>query len=104
MLTPAVPTSVTVELFATAVPVGGCNAAAPGTDVAGLRAWGTDLHAAPKAPVSYQVTETPFLTSDIAGAAQEATNATLCHFIGILGSGFGICRSCRLGGLGAQRQ
>src|ERR1700693_2364406 len=65
VLTPAVPTSVTVELIATTVPAGGCNVAAPGADTTGLRAWGTDLHAAPTVPVSYQVTETPFLTSDI---------------------------------------
>ena len=103
VLTPSVPNSVTVELSATTLPGTGCNAAVPGTPAIGLRAWGTDLHAAPTTPVSYQVTETPFLTSDL-GPAQIASNATLCHFIGVLGSGFGICKSCRLGGLGAQRQ
>jgi hypothetical protein len=103
VLTPSVPTSVTVELSATTVPVTGCNAAVPGTASTGLRAWGTDLHAAPGLPVTYQVTETAFLTSNL-GPAQVITNAELCHFIGVLGSGFGICKSCRLGGLGADRQ
>ena len=103
VLTPSTPKSVTVELSATTQPGTGCNAAVVGTPAIGLRAWGTDLHAAPTVPVTHVVTETPFLTSDL-GAAQIATNAQLCHFIGILGSGFGICASCRLGGLGAQQQ
>ena len=105
VLTPSVPTSVTVELHATAVPSTGCDATKAGADAMGLRAWGTTLHAAPTTPVSYQVTETAFLTSDIDGpSSQVATNAQLCKFIGILGSGFGICKSCRLGGLGAAKE
>ena len=106
VLTPSVPTSVTVELHATAVPSTGCDATKAGTGADGLRAWGTTLHAAPTTPVSYQVTETAFLTSDILGGpgGQVTTNAQLCKFIGILGSGFGICGSCNLGGLGAQHE
>ena len=103
VLTPSVPTSVTVELSATTVPATGCDATTAGTPATGLRAWGTDLHAAPTTPVSYQVTETPFLTSNLT-VAQVKANAELCHFIGVLGSGFGICKSCRLGGLGAAAQ
>jgi hypothetical protein len=48
------------------------------------------------------VTETPFLPATLsAGEASRLTN--LCTFINANGSGFGICRSCRLGGLGAGR-
>ena len=104
VLTPSVPTSVTVELHATSVPSTGCDATKQGMDADGLRAWGTTLHAAPTTPVSYQVTETAFLTSDIDPSSQVGTNAQLCKFIGILGSGFGICKSCRLGGLGASKE
>jgi hypothetical protein len=102
-LTSALPTSIVVKLIAT-VPVGGtCNPAAPGATVAGLRAWGTTLHTAPTAPPSSRVTETEFAPATL--TVTEFTNdVTLCRFIGILGSGYGICKSCRSGGLGAVRE
>jgi hypothetical protein len=66
-----------------------------------MLAWGTTLHATPTAG-AYAVTETPFLPATLsAGEASRLTN--LCTFINANGSGFGICRSCRLGGLGAGR-
>jgi len=105
VLTPAVPTSITVKLIVTdASSVSVCNAAAPGTVVnAGPVAWGTTLHAAPTTPVSYMVTETPFTPytpghNELSGQVQD------CFFVQRLGSGFGICKSCRLGGLGADHQ
>jgi hypothetical protein len=111
-LTPAVPTSVTVKLVATNQ--ASCNAAAQvslSKLVPGMRAWGTNLHAAPTSPVTFQITETPVLTADIAAnpgatdiSAELKSDIQLCKFIGILGSGYGICGSCRLGGLGAQHQ
>jgi hypothetical protein len=110
-LTPAVPTSVTVKLVATSQ--ASCNAAAQPalSDLAvGMRAWGTNLHAAPTSPVTFQVTETPFLTADIAVGSNNhisdelKSDVQLCKFIGLLGSGYGVCRSCRLGGLGADHQ
>ena len=105
VLTPSVPTSVTVQLVATTQPATGCDATAKvdGNLSEGLRAWGTNLHAAPTTPVSYEVTETAFLDSNLSKDEINA-NTNLCKFIGILGSGFGICKSCRLGGLGADRQ
>ena len=103
-LTPAVPTSIVVKLLASA-PVGGScasSAASPGALASGMLAWGTTLHAAPTAPVTYSVTETAFLPASL--SAGELTRLTqLCTFINGNGSGFGICRSCRLGGLGADK-
>ncbi len=102
-LTPAVPTSIVIKLLASA-PVGGScasSAASPGPIASGMLAWGTTLHAAPTTPVTFQITETAFLPASLSEG--EFTRITqLCTFINGNGSGFGICRSCRLGGLGAS--
>jgi hypothetical protein len=104
VLTSAVPSSVVVKLNATLPPAGGCNAGASGQMPAtGLVAWATTLHAAPTRPVSYKVTETAF-TDYIPGKGELDTNASTCRFLEFAGSGFGICKSCRLGGLGANHQ
>jgi hypothetical protein len=102
-LTPAHPTSIVVKIVATANTA--CNAAnVPTANLAqGLRAWGTTLHAAPTSPVTYQVTETAFSQAGLS-AAELARITSFCGFIQANGSGFGICRSCRLGGLGAVSQ
>jgi hypothetical protein len=103
-LTPAVPTSIVVKLLAS-TPVGGScsgSAASPGALSSGMLAWGTTLHAGAAAG-SYEVSETPFLPATLsAGELSRLTN--LCTFIQANGSGFGICRSCQLGGLGASRR
>ena len=105
-LTPGVPTSIVIKLVAT-IPVGGCNAGNGGhpflpTQLAsGLRAWGTTLHATPSA--GYQVTENVF--QDAALSVSEDTKlASYCNFIQADGSGFGICKSCATGGLGASKK
>ncbi len=104
-LTPAVPNSIVVKLLAS-VHTGSCNAAsvAPANLAAGMRAWGTTLHAEPAAgaPV-YAVTETPFSQAGIS-AAELARITSFCGFIQANGSGYGICRSCRFGGQGALKQ
>jgi hypothetical protein len=100
-LTPAHPTSIVVKLLATTG--GACNASAPGALAGGMRAWGTTLHAAPTTPVSYAVTETEFSQAGLS-AGELARISSFCGFIQANGSGFGICRSCRLGGLGAVSQ
>jgi hypothetical protein len=95
----------------------------------GMAAWGTTIHALPVTPGSpattYGVTETAFTPAALALAAPiiiilqsrigfaaaaidpngpELTRVrTLCGFIQTNGSGFGICKSCRLGGLGASK-
>jgi hypothetical protein len=109
-LTPAHPTSVVIKLLATNG-AGPCNAATAGSGIAvptiGMAAWGTTLHALPSAAgapaATFGVTETKFTPVTLSGA--ELTRiTTLCGFIQTNGSGFGICRSCRLGGLGAVTQ
>jgi hypothetical protein len=101
-LTPAVPSSIVVKLAATAGTT--CNASnVPAANLAaGMVAWGTTLHAYPNrtAPTSYAVTETRFAEKGLS-AAELARITSLCGFIQSNGSGYGICRSCRLGGLGA---
>jgi uncharacterized repeat protein (TIGR01451 family) len=103
-LTPAVPTSVVVKLTAT-VPVGGaCVGSAASVALTnlspGLAAWGTKVH-----PIGTGagITETPF-SGAILSQGEMDRLATLCTFIISNGSGFGICRSCRLGGQGAVGQ
>jgi hypothetical protein len=102
-LTPAHPTSIVVKIAYTAGTA--CNASnVPVANLAaGGRAWGTTLHAAPTTPVSYQVTETEFSPAGLS-AGELARITSFCGFIQANGSGFGICRSCRLGGLGATAQ
>ena len=105
-LTPAVPTSIVVKLLAT-LPVGGScanSAASTGTAtiVGGMAAWGTTLHQTPTAG-TYSVTETAFTPSSLS-AGELGRLSSLCTFIQANGSGFGICRACRLGGLGSDKQ
>ena len=100
-LTPAVPNSIVIKILATA-PVGGSctnSAAAPVALAPGLVAWGTTLHALPTSPTTYGVTETAFTPATLS-ASELLRLASLCTFILADGSGFGVCRSCRLGGLG----
>ena len=102
-LTPAVPNSIVIKLLASA-PVGGScasSAAAPGARASGMLAWGTTLHTNTSTiPNTTALTETAFLPSFLSdGELLRLTQ--LCTFINGNGSGFGICRSCRLGGLGA---
>ena len=95
-LTPAMPSSIVIKLLAT---VGtACNAAVPiaGTLASGLRAWGTTLHTMPVGG-TYAVTETEF-SQAVLSTAELARITSLCGFIQANGSGYGICRSCRLGG------
>lgn len=100
-LTPARPNSVVIKLLATAG-AAACNAstATAATTAAGMVAWGTTLH---QGPAGIAVTETGFKEKGLS-AAELARITSFCGFIQANGSGFGICRSCRLGGQGAVRQ
>lgn len=105
-LTPAVPTALVIKLVAS-LPVGGnCNNSAAAITTAslanGMKSFETTLHATPVAG-SYGVTETPFSPATMS-AGELSRLANLCNFILANGSGFGVCRSCRLGGLGAVSQ
>ena len=99
-LTPGVPIGITVALLASK-PAGACSASNPGPLVAGLRAWGTTLHAAPGG--GFAVTETEFSPAGLS-ATELQKLTSYCGFIIADGSGFGICGSCRQGAAGAAKQ
>ena len=110
-LTPGVPTSITVKLLSS-LPTGAaattCNPSSPtaATLVRGTRAWATTLHlntSVAPAPGVYQETETPFSVVELS-ASELAKLTSFCGFIQSNGSGFGICRSCRFGALGAEQK
>jgi hypothetical protein len=117
-LTPAVPNSIVIKLLAT-VPVGGScsNSAAQvatATLAPGMAAWGTTIHAVSSSSVTdkkngtvvtttYGATETAFTPATLS-ASELARLGSTCTFIVGNGSGFGICRSCRLGGLAGINQ
>jgi uncharacterized repeat protein (TIGR01451 family) len=109
-LTSGVPTSVIIKLIAS-VPLGRgvnntggtCNPSSPVVSnlvPSGMKAWGTTLHGLPTTPVTFGLTETPF-ESSLLSVAELTKLTTFCGFIQANGSGFGICKSCRTGGLGA---
>jgi hypothetical protein len=103
-LTPAVPTSIVVKLLAT-TPVGGtCNPSSPtaASLAAGMRAWGTTVHALPTAPGGLALTETEFSPA-VLSTTELAHITSTCAFIQDNGSGFGICASCSTGGLAASK-
>ena len=108
-LTPGVPTSIVIKLLAS---TGGaaCNASTVSggyeAQVRGMAAWGTTIHALPVTPGSpattYGETETPFTNATLSEAEYQRITQ-LCGFIQTNGSGFGICKSCRFGGLAAAQ-
>ncbi len=101
-LTPAVPSSIVVKLLATTPNGGTCNSTATtataGKLAPGMRAWGSTLHALPGSPATYGGTETAFSPA-VLSTSELAKLTSECGFINTDGSGFGICRSCREGGL-----
>ena len=121
-LTPARPTSITVTLIASQPgvdPTGGftiCNpasvtptgAAIPfvpagtGSLAAGLGAWGTTLEPSGSAG-TYNAVPVPFLNGGLS-TTQLSGLTTLCNFTQANGTGYGICKSCRLGALGGAKQ
>jgi hypothetical protein len=108
-LTPGVPTSIVIKLLASSgAPA--CNASTVGTGnnlvAPGMAAWGTTIHALPVTPgtpaITYGATETRF-TNAYLSDTELARLRGLCGFIQTNGSGFGICKSCRFGGLAATQ-
>jgi len=93
-LTGVIPTSVAVKLVA--------SLPENRTLAGGLAAWGTTIHATN--PVgTFGMTETPFSPATLS-AGELASITGRCASILANGSGFGVCRSCRAGALGAGRQ
>ena len=75
------------------------SAALPAVD--GLHAWGTTSHASPTGGSA--VTEIQFLRATLSGAEQASLTNRCSNILGN-GSTFGVCRSCRIGGLGGERK
>jgi len=102
-LSPSTPTAVTISVLASTPGSDSCNPASPSTLAPGLRAWATKFHALPGTPTTYETTETAYLAEG--GMLPELTQlSSFCGFINSNGSGFGICKSCRTGGLGGAKQ
>jgi hypothetical protein len=105
-LTPGVPTSIVIKLVATLPNLGTCNAGNGGVAFTaaqlapGLRAWGTSLHN-DAAAGAYQVTERVFQPA-VLSTSELHKLTSYCNFIQAIGSGYGICKSCKTGGLGAS--
>jgi hypothetical protein len=112
------PNSIVVKLLATAAGLAftGSNcansAAVAGTAAfplaSGVLAWGTTLHSKtsvdpPPAGTLFSITETPFSQATL-NPGELASITNRCTNIIGNGSGFGICRSCRQGGLGGEKQ
>ena len=110
------PNSVVFRLLATATgSVGGapvfsgasCNntAAIAGSSalpaVDGLHAWGTNVHVSPTSGLA--TTEVPYIRATLSSAEQASLTNRCTNILGN-GSTFGICRSCRSGGLGVDRK
>ncbi len=107
-LTPGVPTSIVIKLVATLPVAGVCNAGnggiafLPGQLAPGMRAWATTLHNNAAAG-AYQITENVFQDAALS-ISEDFKLASYCNFIQSDGSGFGICKSCAVGGLGASKK
>ena len=106
------PNSVVVKLIATIAGTGGTGtnctnsaalAGAPGFRITntGLLAWGVGIHAAPVAG-TFGITEVPFGKATLSKAERDSVTNRCTNIIGN-GSTFGICRSCRVGGLNATQ-
>ena len=123
-LTPAVPTSIIIKLVASrpAAASGGtltvCNPATVGSSGSALvTGSGCSLGVPPWSrlplPATYNAVNVPFLNGTLSAgsllvpptAGSELAGMTaLCNFIQANGTGFGICKSCRLGALGGAKQ
>jgi hypothetical protein len=106
-LTPAVPSSIVVKLVASTAPTNGlCNAGSAATVSAttlasGLRAWATTLEPGPQATY---VTVSQGFQSAYLSASELSQLTTFCSFVQWVGSGYGICNSCRTGALSGEKQ
>jgi hypothetical protein len=107
-LTPIVPSALVIKILATS-PTTCSNTTAATVQRADLRkglvAWGTTIHALPAGGgvTTYGVTETEFHNSELS-EAERIRMTQLCSFIRANGSGYGICKSCAVGGLGAGKK
>src|SRR5271166_3233379 len=96
-LTSTTPTTGVIKIVSAPNP-GFCDPTSPYVPTPDLRAWAT--HVQSSGP--YAITETPFLDAPLSGAGLSALQSQ-CAFIGILGSGHGLC-SCGNEARPAQRK
>jgi hypothetical protein len=102
-LTAAIPTSVVIKIVSSPG-AAACNASTVAALAPGLLAWGTTLHSnGSTTPATIYGTETAFTPSTLS-AAEFAHLTSFCGFIQADASGFGICKGCAAGGLGASVQ
>jgi hypothetical protein len=105
-LTGVRPSSVVVKLISTLAGGNGTgtschnSAAVEGTLATGLLAWGTTIH--PAVGGGFATTETAFTPATLSAAEYASVTNRCTNIIGN-GSTFGICASCRAGGLGGVR-
>jgi hypothetical protein len=92
-LTGIVSTNGVIKIVSAAVNNSPCDASTNVKPTPNLRAWGT--HIQNPVGAAYPITETEFSDSTL-GATELANLQAQCAFIGILGSGHGIC-SCGTG-------
>jgi len=91
-----------IKLIGTLPIGGGCNPAAAGPETVGLLAWNTNLHNN-TTDGNYFGTEVAFQNATLSTTEVDKLT-TYCGFIQANGSTFGICKSCRFGGLGGAQQ
>ena len=109
-LSPQTPTSVVIALAVTSAggssQISACDpgAASTATNVtSGMRAWSSTLHALPGSPATFGTTEIDFQSTT--PSSVELTHlSSFCGFVEGNGSGFGICKSCRSGGLSGPKK
>jgi hypothetical protein len=87
-LTPSFSKTGVIKIISAAVNNSPCDPTSNVTPKANLRAWGT--HIQNPVGTAYPITETEFSDSTL-GATELANLEAQCAFIGILGSGAGIC-------------
>jgi hypothetical protein len=102
------PKSLTVKLLSSLPIASACNPCSPTTTnlTRGMRAWAIAPHLNTSmlpAPGVGQLTETEFSKVELS-ATELAKLTSFCGFIQANGSGFGICKSCRFGALGAEQK
>ena len=92
-LTGVVSTAGVIKIVSAAVNNSPCDPTTNVTPTTNLRAWAT--HIQNVVGTAYPITETEFIDSPL-GATELANLQAQCAFIGILGSGHGVC-SCGSG-------
>jgi hypothetical protein len=93
-LTGVIPTSAVVKLVA--------SAQETGVLAGGMLAWGTTIHGRPPAG-AFGISETPFRRGTLSRSELASITGRCAAILGN-GSGFGVCRSCRAGALGADKR